>query len=101
MTSVLEGIREVAGKDESFLEVLEAGGFEKPPLSTYNSWLAWRKASGTRPSAATGEVNVTTSRQEGELWRHAMSNLYGDAWRIQLAAQEEEAAIAAADQADS
>ena len=101
MTSVLEGVREVAGKDESFLEVLDAGGFEKPPLSTYNHWLAWRKASGTRPSAATGETDVTSSRQEGELWRHVMSSLYGDAWRIQLAAQEEEAAIAAADQAGS
>ena len=63
MARVLEGIREVAGKDESFLEVLEAGGFEKPSLSTYNKWLAWRKASGTRPSASTGEVDVTTNRQ--------------------------------------
>ena len=100
MARVLEGVREVAGKDESFLEVLEASGFEKPPLTAYNKWLAWRKVSGTRPSASTGETHVTTSRQEGELWRHVMSNLYGDAWRILLAAQEEEAAIAAADEAD-
>ena len=100
MARVLEGIREVAGKDESFIEAMEAGVFEKPPLSTYNKWLAWRKASATRPSASTGEADVTTSRQEGELWRHVMSHLYGDAWRIQLAAQEEEAAIAAADEAD-
>ena len=99
MTHVLEGVREVAGKHESFLEVLEAGGFEKPPFTTYNKWLAWRKSSGTRPSASTGEANVTSSRQEGELWRHVMRHLYGDAWRMLLAAQEEEAAIAAADAA--
>ena len=96
MTQVLEGVREVAGKDESLLELVEAGEVKKPPLCTYNRWLAWRKSSKTRPSASTGEATVTTSRQEAELWRHVMLKLYGDDWRDALASQEEEAAIAAA-----
>ena len=91
MTRVLEGIQEVSGKDDSFIEVLEAGWCEKPPLSTFNKWLAWRKASATRPSASTRGAHNTTCRQEGELWRHVMSHLYGDSWRIQLVAQKEEA----------
>ena len=67
MEKVLEDVREVAGKDESFLGLVAAGEIPKPPLSSFNKWISWRKSSGTRPTKGTGEERRTESKEEAML----------------------------------
>ena len=93
MARVLEeGTREVAGKDESLLELIAAETIEKPELVSFNDWIHWRKSSGTKPTRHTGEIN-TKPGQEAVLWRHVMAELYGQSWKEELSAQQERDAI--------
>ena len=98
MVRVLEeGTREVAGRDESLLELIAAETVEKPELVSFNDWIHWRKTSGTRPTRHTGDIN-TKPKEEAVLWRHVMAELYGQTWKEDLSAQQERDAINAADE---
>ena len=89
-----EGVQEVRGTDDGLLKLIADGSVEKPALSLYADWLAWRKASETRPSR-TVDTRTSTSQEEAALWRGTMAALYGDTWRTDLTVKLEEAAVAA------
>ncbi len=80
--------QEVAEYDGTFEEAVGSDIIPKPRLMQYNDWIAWRKATGKRPTKKLGSERATTSGEESELWKSAMLLYYDGDWRMRLDAMQ-------------
>ena len=61
-------------------------GIVPDPLMAWKGWQRWRRTEGLRPTTRVdGAGNSTTSAQELQFWRAAMSEIYGEDWSYQIA----------------
>ena len=67
--------------------MIQQGEIEQPELMGFNRWEQWRRDRGRRPLIRI-DGEVTTSRQEAELWRETMLHFYGENWQVDLAVEE-------------
>ena len=88
-------VREVTGRDERLVDLIDSGEVERPELVDYLGWVSWRAAAGGRPARRRGDGVSTTSAQEAALWRAIMEHVHGEDWRQELADRQAEAAQAA------
>ena len=71
---------------KTLLDAIREGIVPEPPLMAWNGWQRWRRTEGLRPTTRVdGAGNSTTSAQELQFWRAAMSELHGEDWTYQLA----------------
>ena len=75
---------EVAGSTESLVAFIDRDDMPRPQLMNFQQWLVWRRDYGRRPHAQT-DGELTTMKEEAELWRSTMLYLYGENWSIDLA----------------
>ena len=92
-------VREVTGKEDRLIDLIDSGEVEQPELLDYLGWISWRAAAGSRPSRRRGDGGSTTPAQESALWRAVMEHVHGEDWRQLLADRQAEAAqVAGADE---
>ena len=71
---------------KTLLDAIREGIVENPPLMGWNAWQRWRSTVGLRPTTRVdGQGNSTSSAQELQFWKAAMTELYGQDWTYQLA----------------
>ena len=75
----LADAREVSETNATLEQCIAAGSIPPPDLMEFNPWQQWRKADGKRPLMKTDGM-TTTPRQEADLWRKTMQDLYGPDW---------------------
>ena len=54
----------------------------------FNDWQVWRRTSGTRPTKKIGDEQGRTTKEEADLWRATMLDLFGEDWAAELADKE-------------
>ena len=79
---------EVSGSEMSLSEAIASGSVPAPELLGFNDWQVWRRTSGTRPSKKKGDEQGRTTKEEADLWRATMLDLYGPSWAAELAEKE-------------
>ena len=71
---------------KTLLDAIRESIVPRPPLMGWNAWQRWRSTEGLRPTTRVdGAGNSTTSAQELQFWRAAMSEVYGEDWSYQIA----------------
>ena len=71
---------------KTLLDAIREGSVPRPPLMGWNAWQRWRSTEGLRPTTRVdGAGNSTTSAQELQFWKGAMSEVYGEDWSYQIA----------------
>ena len=71
---------------KTLLDAIREGIVPNPPLMGWNGWQRWRSTEGLRPTTRVdGAGNSTTSAQELQFWKAAMTELHGEDWTYQLA----------------
>ena len=71
---------------KTLLDAIRESIVPRPPLMGWNAWQRWRSTEGLRPTTRVdGAGNSTTSAQELQFWKAAMSELYGEDWSYQIA----------------
>ena len=73
--------REVTNSDDTLVEAISAGRYEKPELMEWNDWQKWRKPS--RPTARVDGARRST-KDEMELYKATMEHYYGADWKQDL-----------------
>ena len=89
-------VREVSGSDKTLAEAVTSQEVPRPDVMDFNTWQVWRKGVGRRPTIGKGDPQVTSSKNEADLWRATMERYHGKDWRVRL----EEAQLAAAEAAE-
>ena len=79
---------EVSGSELKLLEAIAAGDVTAPELMGFNDWQVWRRTSGTRPTKKKGDEQGRTTKEEADLWRATMLDLFGQEWAAELADKE-------------
>ena len=72
----------------SLSEAIASGSVPAPELLGFNDWQVWRRTSGTRPTKKKGDEQGRTTKEEADLWRATMVDLYGQSWATELAEKE-------------
>ena len=71
---------------KTLLDAIRESIVPRPPLMGWNAWQRWRSTEGLRPTTRVdGAGNSTTSAQELQFWKAAMSEVYGEDWSYQIA----------------
>ena len=81
-------VPEVSGSELKLLEAIAAGDVTAPELMGFNDWQVWRRTSGTRPTKKKGDEQGRTTKEEADLWRATMLDLFGQEWAAELADKE-------------
>ena len=79
---------EVSGSEMSLSEAIASGSVLAPELLGFNDWQVWRRTSGARPTKKKGDEQGRTTKEEADLWRATMLDLYGQSWATELAEKE-------------
>ena len=73
----MAAFRQLSGTTSTLLELIQQGEIPEPELMGFNRWEQWRRDAGRRPLIRV-DGQVTTSRQEAELWRATMQHFHGE-----------------------
>ena len=80
------GAAHVTGGSGTLNDAIRDGEVPKPPRCNWNEWQVWRKSLGRRPATAAAG-GTTSGREEAQLWKATMEELYGADWQIDLAVE--------------
>ena len=72
------------GEGVFLIEEIDKKKIDPPELTDYNSWIRWRKASGTRPARALEDEGSTPPMIESRWYKKVMEHLYGSDWAEKL-----------------
>ena len=60
-----EGVREVSGHDQPFLQLASDGTIAKPPLQDHRAWVIWMGPKAVEDPAAEGGVRAYNDARSG------------------------------------